>query len=493
MIRAVIYARYSSDSQRDISIDDQFAAGQRFADENGMAIVGRYHDNAISGRSDDRSDLRRMMAEKDKYDVVVFWNTDRFHRNMFNSFRYLGELMEAGKDFASITQPELNGNSEVRMLLFSIYSWKDQKYSDDLAVNVTRGMRGKAERCQYLGYQTFGYGHEGDAITINEDEAYWVRRVFSDFIAGKTVKAIANDLADAGIRTSRGLKPSYNFVDGILRNERYYGVYMWKDVRIEGGMPAIVSKDTWDQAQGRVHRRTRCDRRYDYLLSGRLVCATCGEYMHGDSAKSGNALYYACKGKRRACRGNVSMDGLNSLVLSTVRRIFADYDTCEAVVRQYTEALKRVSGRTDVKAMQKQLVSVRKKRSNLVKAISEGLPMSDAAQLLSDLEAEEDGVLARIEEAEASSRPVTDEMLFEFLNMVREGEFDDCGILDAFVSAVYLYEDKVVIVTNIADAQTTLLEVEAALETNVPPDLSESTCNSRMVGPAGFEPATKGL
>lgn len=475
---AVVYARFSSSAQREVSIADQLVSAKQFADDNDMEIVREYTDHAISGRSNDRPALQRMLRDMDTYDAVIIWNTDRLNRNMFNAFADLGALTDAGKRIYSITQPELNDDNQMKLLLYSIYSWKDQRYSEDLSKNVSRGMRGKAERCQYLGYETFGYSHDGDTITADESNSRWVKTIYDRYVAGDTIMSIVEELRHAGVRTGRGNIPSWNFVNAILHNERYLGIYIWKDIRIEDGIPALITRDMWERAQDRVNRRTRKDRKHDYMLSGILVCAECGEYMHGESAKDGKATYYACKGKRRSCNGSVRVEKVDSKVVQAVRGVFDDWDTCEHVVEQFMDVQKEMEDGTDIKAWRKELKSTVRKRENVIKAISEGLPMTDAKPMLQRLRTDESDLRRRIEESSKKERTITDDDLYAFLGKVRDGDYDDTDVVRAFVNEVYLYHEKVIVVTNIGAAPTSLLEVETAIG-------DTGTCKESLVDQQG--------
>lgn len=462
--RAYLYARFSSDSQREVSIDDQFKAGEAFCKANGYEIAGYYSDHALTGRNDKRPDFQRMMREIEGCDVVVIWNTDRLHRNMFNAFKYLGELIDAGVDFASVTQPELNGESEVRLLLYSIYTWKDQRYSEDLSANVSRGMRSKAERGEYLGYKKFGYTHEGNRIVIDEEEAAWVSRAHAMWQNNETIAYIADVMGKAGIRTSRGSYPGYNFVKAILTDESYTGVYIWGDIRKEDAIPAIITRACYEDSQRRFVFRPRKKEAHDYLLSGRLICGDCHNYMHGEKAKGGKVVYYCCKNKRKACRGNVRAEELEALVVKSMRDVFCDYDTCKRVVDFILKVQEAQAPRTDLDGYRKQLKDVSRKRKRVVDAIAEGLPMSDAKAKLDELTRLEETINVRIEEAQKVSMILEADELFEMLDAVRSGEFTDEEIIETFVSEVYLYNDSIVIVTNLDEGHTDPMEVYAAFE-----------------------------
>ncbi len=491
-LRGYVYARFSSDNQRDISNADQFAEADAWAAANDVDIVGYYQDFALTGRNDKRPDFQRMMREIDGCDIVIIWKTDRLHRNIFNAFHYLGKLLDAGKDFVSLKQPELNNDSPTRMLLFAIYAWKDERYSADLSTDVKRGMRGNAKRGQYLGYKKYGFSHEGSTITLNHTEAEVVLEAFIRRSNDASIVSIRRWMKSIGVRTTRGNEPSDHFVTAMLQDEWYMGVYIWDDIRIDGGVPAIVSKELFMEVQETFKRKTREKKDPELFLSGKLVCADCGEYMHGERAKGGKYLYYCCRGKRKACRGNINAQELNDVVIKAIRNMFSDYETCARLVEQWQEWNEKLNDRTDIQALEKQLSGIRTKRKNLIDAIANGLPMEDAAEPLEELTKQETGTLDRIAEAESRLVTIDNETLFELLNYIREGNLADEDVLDAFACEVYVYADKVVIVSNITDSCSNYLEVEAALE-QLEPANDDGFENLPMVEHRGIEPLTSWL
>ena len=85
-MRGVIYARYSSDNQREESIEGQLRENTAYAKKNGIEIVGTYIDRAVSAKTDNRSEFQRMIKDSAKkgFDVVIVWKLDRFARNRFD-------------------------------------------------------------------------------------------------------------------------------------------------------------------------------------------------------------------------------------------------------------------------------------------------------------------------------------------------------------------------------------------------------------------------
>ena len=146
-LRAVIYARFSCDKQRDASIDDQVAACTEYCGRMGYDVVGVYPDYALSGRSDDRPQFLRMVddAKKGLFDVVVVWKVDRFARNMMDQYHYERELSLSGVTLESCKE-NIAGNTIEADMNKGMLALFAQIRSQQSAVDTMRGMVGKAEK-----------------------------------------------------------------------------------------------------------------------------------------------------------------------------------------------------------------------------------------------------------------------------------------------------------------------------------------------------------
>ena len=103
---AVIYARYSSDSQREASIEGPLRDGRDYAEKNGITVVGTYIDRAYSAKTDNRPEFQQMIKDSDKklFDIVLVWKLDRFARNRYDSARYKTQLKKNGVNLMSATE-----------------------------------------------------------------------------------------------------------------------------------------------------------------------------------------------------------------------------------------------------------------------------------------------------------------------------------------------------------------------------------------------------
>jgi DNA invertase Pin-like site-specific DNA recombinase len=110
-MRAAIYARYSSDGQREESIEGQLRECKEFADRHNMTLVSSYLDRALSARTDDRPEFQRMIRDsaKKQFDVVLVWKLDRFSRSRFDSATYRAILKRNGMKVVSATENISNG------------------------------------------------------------------------------------------------------------------------------------------------------------------------------------------------------------------------------------------------------------------------------------------------------------------------------------------------------------------------------------------------
>ena len=150
-MNAVIYARYSSDNQREESIEGQLRECQAFAESNDMIIVDTYIDRALSAKTDNRPDFQRMIKDSASgtFDIVIVWKLDRFARNRYDSAHYKSVLQKNGVKVVSATE-KISQTSE-GILLESLLEGMAEYYSAELAEKVTRGLTENALKCKYNG------------------------------------------------------------------------------------------------------------------------------------------------------------------------------------------------------------------------------------------------------------------------------------------------------------------------------------------------------
>ena len=242
---AVIYARYSSDSQREASIEGQLRDCKAYAEKNGITVVGTYIDRAYSAKTDDRPDFQRMIKDSGKkiFDVVLVWKLDRFARNRYDAVNYKYQLEKNGVHLVSAMEPISQGPEGI--MVESMLIGMAEYYSAELALKVARGERENALHCKYNGGIVplgFTIGKEDRLYHIDPETAPIVQEIFTRYADGEPAEKIAASLNERGLRTRTGKPFVKNSFFQIFRNRRYIGEYRYKDIVTPGGIPAIVDR-----------------------------------------------------------------------------------------------------------------------------------------------------------------------------------------------------------------------------------------------------------
>ena len=130
---AVIYARYSSDNQREESIEGQIRECTAYAEKNGFTVVKHYIDRAISAKTDNRPQFQQMIKDSERgiFDVIIVWKLDRFARNRYDSARYKTQLKRNGVKLVSATEVISAGPEGI--ILESVLEGYAEYYSADLS------------------------------------------------------------------------------------------------------------------------------------------------------------------------------------------------------------------------------------------------------------------------------------------------------------------------------------------------------------------------
>lgn len=445
--RAVIYARFSSSKQREASIEDQLRVCTEWCVENDYEIVTEYCDRAASGRSDARPEFQRMIANAGESDIVLVYMMDRFSRDVYDAPIYKKRLRDAGVRVVSATEAMPDGPESI--LIESIYEAMAAMESQHTSVRTRRGMEGNALKCLHNGVTVFGYdfGDDGHYV-INDAEAQVVREVFDRRIAGESMSLIATDLAARGYVTGHGNPANHAMVSAMLSNEKYVGTYTWGDVRVEGGMPAIVDRETFDMAQRAVSRKRRKEEDWgDYAFAGKGVCMACGMNLVGVSGRGrGNVKYsyYRC-GTRCGCKP-VRADWLETSVAEEIRNMLDDRESALGIARCVADMVEREGASSERVADARSRVAKAKSGiANVIKAVESGMDYEDVRDRLAELKLQKARAEADLRAAERVARIDVD----SFADMLQSGSgLTDRELLDAFVWQVVLGDDRVYVVLN---------------------------------------------
>lgn len=476
---AVIYARYSSHNQKDVSIEQQVEACRKYAVDNGLAVTAQYADRAISGKTDNRPQFQKMLkdAHKGDFDYVIAWKSNRMGRNMMQAMVNEAKLADLGIRCLYVEE-DFDDSAAGRFALRNMMN-VNQFYIENMAEDVLRGMQDNAAKCMVNNLPPFGYrkGKDGK-FEIDEDQAAVVREIFNRVLNGWSIYDIQTDLNRRGIRTGRGTEWKKQSFGHLLQNDKYTGVYRWSDITVDGGMPAILDKSTFDRVQDilKTKKKPRGKQRMndDYILSGKLFCGKCGSPMtaQAGTSKTGKKFnYYCCNRKRyeHACdKKNVPQQKIESVVMKFIKEKLLQDNFIEWIVGCYDKAALQIRDDSKKNELQAELQEVNTKLSNILKAIEAGIfnettqqRMTELMDMRKDLEH-----AIRLEEM-ANQLPSPDEVRF-WLDELRSGDLDNRlyqrKLILTFIRAIYVYDDILRIQFNYGKEANIPISSEAVAE-----------------------------
>ena len=250
MKTAVIYARYSSDSQTEQSIEGQLRVCQKFAKDNDILIVDTYIDRAMTGTNDLRPDFQRMIKDSNKkqWDYVIVYKLDRFSRDKYETTIHKHTLKNNGVKV--ISAMENIPDTPEGIILESLLEGMNQYYSAELSQKVHRGLNESYIKGLFTGgHQIYGYKVVDKKNIIDEDEASVVKEIFTRFAQGECGKNIADNLIARGIRTKKGHYLDDKKIYKIISNPKYIGVVTHGDKTYTNIYPPIIDEKTWQIVQ----------------------------------------------------------------------------------------------------------------------------------------------------------------------------------------------------------------------------------------------------
>ncbi|MBP3891598.1 MAG: recombinase family protein [Solobacterium sp.] len=293
---------------------------------------------------------------------------------------------------------------------------------------------------------------------------------------GKTIKEIVEYLNEKGLRNSIGNQMKPNGISKILRNKRYTGEFRYGDVVIPNGIPQIVGEDLFEDVQRKLDKNKRAPARKraeeEYLLSTKLYCGYCGVYMNGESGTSHTSKihrYYKCSNakKRKSChKKTVKKEWIEDLVVEETKNLIMDDKAIEAIVYSVLDYL---DSNQNIPYYDEQLKEVQKAIDNMLNAIQQGILTSSTKQRLEELEGRKKELEDNITLDELSKPKLSEEFITFYIQQFRKLDIDNIehrkALIDTFVNAIYLYDDKIVITFNYKDGTKTisLNDIDAAL------------------------------
>ena len=469
MKKCVIYARYSSDSQTEQSIEGQLRVCREYAEANNVLVVDTYIDRAMTGTNDNRASFQKMLKDsaKRQWQYVVVYKLDRFSRNKFESVIHKKTLKDNGVSILSAME-NLTDSPEGRMME-TILEGFNQYFSEELTQKVNRGLKESWRKGNATGgHDIFGYDLVNKKYVVNEYESAIVQEAFTKYSQGYKAVGIAELFSQCGYRRKNGKPIDHKYLYTILHNKRYTGVVEHQGEVYTNIFPRIISDDLWEKVNAINEENKLAPSRkkeiFDYILSGKLICGDCKHKMGGESGTShtGDVHYYYICLSRRKKRAKCDMkpvqkQWLEDTVINTTVRLLENVSNIQTIAQRiYEEHKKEVSDNTSLKLIEKKRAEAQKAQNNMIKAIEQGIITEATKSRLTELETQ---ILQYdFEIAKEKARNYTYLTVEQIEMFLHKFVFDDTSdikvrklLVNAFIREVILYKDEIVITYNFAD------------------------------------------
>lgn len=493
--RAVGYARVSTDMQNESSIDAQIYGIKEYCEKHGYGLVNTYIDFGISGTTDQRPQFLQMIEDSKKgiFEAVMVHKGDRFARSRNLSSKYKEILAKNKIEFISVT--ECFGSEPESVLLEGLTEAMAEYYSRNLAREVRKGLLQKARDCLYTGGNLpLGYDVDPDTqkfiLAKNEDEIKTVQLIFQMKKENYGYAEIIRALEAKGLNKSKkGNTLSKSAINWMLHNERYTGVYIYDRlsakgangrnghlfkpeedmIRVEGGIPQIIEKDTFEAVQKIMATNKKTNGRFrlkhPVLLTGLIECE-CGysfvscyrKERPGHKAYSSYHCGYKSSHKDHHCSNKgIEQTSLDDAVLDLLYKYL--YDDVETITNELNTHRKVMMSNldSDLQTVKKQITANEIKVKNIVDAIAQGISNAAMFDRIKELEEERERLEEKLSEASRVEETVelTTNEVQSILNKsqewVRTKNIPEVRrFIDKYVHKVVVFKETVEVTFNVA-------------------------------------------
>lgn len=494
-LRVTFYARVSTEFNVQLnSLDNQITYYTDFIKNNpNWEYVEGYVDEGISGVSTAKRERFNEMIEDGKqglFDLVITKEVSRFARNTLDSIRFTRELLSSGVAvfFQNDNINTIDEDSELRLTIMSSMA---QDESRKISNRVRFGHHQAIKNGTVLGTNNmFGYNKKDGKLTINEEEAEFIKELFEMYATGKfSMKQMEKHFYEKGIRNRKGKKLSHSTMSNIIRNPKYKGYFVgnkvvitdlftkkqkflpedeWVMYKDETGetVPAIVSEEIWNKANEVLYMRSQDvitaqhKTVHQNLFTGKLICAHCGKpYYRKDAVGKGGEKMskWVCSGKINngadSCPSHAIYESEIKPVIEDIfksgQQNIEELSAC--VLNLVSELLESNDNKNELISLNKQLETQHKMKTKLLKFNAEG-NMSDSEffRMTKECDEEISKLQAQID-AIKDSEKTEQEMKKELSNIKSilkaaekhiDGEEIDKAFIDRYIKEIIVYPEK---------------------------------------------------
>ena len=404
MKTAVIYARYSSDSQTEQSIEGQLRVCEEYAQKNNILILNTYIDRAMTGTNDNRPDFQRMIKDSSRkeWNFILVYKLDRFSRNKYESAIHKKTLKDNGVKVLSAM--ENIPDTPEGIILESLLEGMNVYYSAELSQKVKRGMRETRLKGFYQGGGLpYGYKVVDRKVVIDETKAETVRFMYDSYSKGVTVKTMIAELTAKGI-LYKGKPFAPNTVYGILGNEKYSGSYRKDDEIIDNIYRQLIPTDTYQKVREKAEKNKFGKRSVKtvYLLRHKVKCGYCGRPISAETGTARNGeekRYYKCIGRKKDNNGciktQIPKEFLEEFVSNVIIEKLIDTQNIDTIIAEIMRR-QNLNENSNLKMLSNEKSRIDRALDNLVTAIENGITSNTTNKRLHDLEKQQEEIERQI-------------------------------------------------------------------------------------------------
>lgn len=408
---AVSYERVSTDEQakEGFSLEAQRDRNRAHIESHGWTFVRSYVDPGKSGKNLKRPDMQLLLQDlvRGDFNIVVVHKLDRLTRNIGDLNDLLKLFEKHSIKLFSITENIDTSTAMGRMFVFMLGIFA-QWYRENLSEEVSKGQSTRAGNgLRNSPARPYGYNvGENLALSINEEEADVVKKMFDWYIDGWGRIKIASTLNEMGIPANRGGKWQEKIIGDILRNVTYTGAVHRKmkgapeseRIIVHGMHEPIIVMDRFELAQDIFKRRRDNDMNqssYDFVFSTIAKCAICGRSYHGKMKTFSDKTrphyrYYRCSGKYRPGSECTASDLVETKLSELV---FQQFDTLLSKSYDHTKEVKNehINVEKERKRLERLIGQSRDRRKNFARAMGDGkMDYEEYSELVSEEKAKVD-------------------------------------------------------------------------------------------------------
>lgn len=480
VLDVTLYLRFSSERQSEQSIEGQLRDCIAYCKRKDYRIVAVYVDRALTARKnvEKRVQFQQMIVDSSHHawDLVIVWKLDRFARNREDSAVFKMRLRKNGVRVESATEA-ISKNPE-GIILESVLEGIAEYYSADLSQKITRGIRESALKAHCVGgHVPLGYKLEDHKYVIDPATAHIVQEAFQLYANGDSMADICRIFNTKGYRTAKGAEFNRSSFKSMFKNERYIGVYTYKDIRMEDTIPPIIDKALFDTVQQRLSKTAdapaRGKAKADYLLSGKLFCGHCGAPMNGESGTSKTGAihnYYTCYSRKRkhGCdKKPLKKDYIELIVAQDAMTLLTDDVIEEMADMAMAQSDRDLKENTRIPELTARKQEVEQSISNITKAVEKGVASDTLLNRLMDLEAEKKDLNLQLADEEKYIYRIDRDQIIFWLSKFKDGDIEDEDykrrLIDLMINSVTVWDEpdgyKITTAYNLTSCKTKTFRV----------------------------------